>query len=176
MVHVLAGVAVGMSDQVAVIMGGVGVLEFTPGDSYVISTVLDIDTTVAAVSKCAVVNPNIAGFVNGDTVPIARLVLIAHVQKPEDVVAFFAPEALQIADNMGAGQADDCFVASDANARTAEINIAAYINNVRGLISLLYVVNQIRGVVDCNYCAACSAGRAAAHACPAYRRTIERLC
>jgi len=165
-VHI--AVAVAMSDEVAEIVAAIeGVVEYTPGDGDIIRAVLDIDIAVATVRKRAVVDPNVLDAVNADAVPIAYLVLVIHVQVLEDVVAFFGSVALEIAADMRSRQADDRLVAPDADVRTAQIDVAAYLNDVRGLLSVLHVVNKVFGVGDGNSLAALSSCRAAIHTCPA---------
>jgi hypothetical protein len=175
MTHIGAAVGVGMSDQVAEIVAAIErVLEYAPGDSNVVGAVLDIDIAIAAVSEGAVVNPYMAGFINADTIPIAYPSLVAYIQKPEYVVTFFAPEALQIAGDMRTRQADYRLVAPDADVCAGQSNIAADINDVGRLLGTLHVVDQISSVVDGYNCAACSACCASTFGSPADRGVVER--
>lgn len=95
MTAVYAAVAVAMSDEVAEVMAAVeGVVEYTPGNGDIICAVFDIDISVAAVHKRAMVDPDVMDTVNGKAVAIAHIVLVIHAQVLEDTVAFFFSVAL----------------------------------------------------------------------------------
>jgi hypothetical protein len=95
MAAVSAAVVVAMSDEVAEVVAAIeGVVEYTPGNGDIVCPVLDIDITVAAVHKRAVVYPNVLDAVNGEAVPITHAGLIIYAQVLEDVVAFSGCVAL----------------------------------------------------------------------------------